>query len=102
MSHLRSTCRAVALGLVVGAAMASPASAASDHRTVKVLDDCEVTSFNAAIGPGTCVGDGRTLFGDFLAEFQATRAVDGTGEVDGWEFKPDEFKIGSRDVPDCP
>ncbi len=89
---LRSTCSAAVLALAVGAAMASPASAASDHRTVKVLDDCDPVTFNAVIGPGSCVGDGRTTVDEFGAEFGATNAVA------KWAFKPEHFKIRAGGV----
>ena len=32
---------------------------------VKAQDGCEAARFNAAIGPDTFVGDGRTTFDDF-------------------------------------
>lgn len=34
----------------------------------RMLDRCEPESFNAAIGPGTCVGDGKVTFDEFIAE----------------------------------
>jgi hypothetical protein len=67
-------------------ALTAPALGA-DHRVVKIHDDCDPATFNAAIGPGTCVGDGRTTFADFLAEFQAQ------GSVDRWAFSRPEFNI---------
>lgn len=36
--------------------------------TFRLLDRCEPESFNAAIGPGTCVGDGKVTFDEFIAE----------------------------------
>jgi hypothetical protein len=54
---------------------------------VKVQDDCDPATSNAAIGEGTCVGDGRTLFADFLAEFQADLSVD------RWAFSREEFGL---------
>jgi hypothetical protein len=57
--------------------------AGPDVRVVQLRDDCDAATFNAAIGPGTCVGDGDTLFADFLAEFDAQ------GSVDEWRFNPD-------------
>jgi hypothetical protein len=41
-------------------------TAASGVRTVNVEDRCDPATFNAAIGPGTCVGDGNVLFSEFL------------------------------------
>lgn len=36
--------------------------------TFRMLDRCEPESFNAAIGPGTCIGDGQVTFDEFIAE----------------------------------
>jgi hypothetical protein len=47
------------------------ASAAGATRQVQVLDDCDPATFNAAIGPGTCVKDGGTTFSEFIAQLLA-------------------------------
>lgn len=44
-----------------------PASARAPF-TFRMLDRCEPESFNAVIGPGTCVGDGNVTFDSFIAE----------------------------------
>jgi len=75
------------LAIVAFLLLAGTAFGASDHRVVKVQDDCEQVSFDAAVGPGTCIGDGDTLFPDFLAEFQDE------GSVDGWAFSRDDFGL---------
>jgi hypothetical protein len=46
-----------------------------DVRVVKMLDDCDPASFNAALGAGTCVGPGKTTFQSFIAELQATHVA---------------------------
>lgn len=46
-------------------------------------DSCEPDSFDAAIGPGTCVKQGRTTFAEFVAQLQATQAVR------DWRFTPE-------------
>src|SRR4030095_11064726 len=58
----------VALLLLAPAPGASPASTT---RQVQVLDDCAPATFNAAIGPGTCIKDGGTTFSEFLAQLPA-------------------------------
>jgi plastocyanin len=75
-----------ALAVAAWLAIAGPASGA-DHRVVKLQDDCDPASFNAVLGPGTCEGDGRTLFNDLIAGAQTV------GNVDGWQFSRPEFKI---------
>jgi hypothetical protein len=41
---------------------------ASGVRKVDVRDECDPATFNAAIGPGTCIGDGDVTFQEFLEE----------------------------------
>jgi plastocyanin len=71
--------------------LASPALAHDDgghghghrgHATVKMYDDCEPESFNAALGAGTCVGNGHTTLQQALAEFGRR------GKVHEWFFEP--------------
>jgi hypothetical protein len=49
------------VGVATIAAYAGP-----NVRTIQMRDDCDPASFNAAIGPGTCVGGGGTTFDEFL------------------------------------
>lgn len=70
-----------------GAAAHGGGDAGGDLKRVRILDDCEQRSFDAAIGAGTCVGDGETTFDEFIAEFGAT------GAVEDWEFKPSEVDL---------
>jgi plastocyanin len=60
-----------------------------NHDVLRIasLDDCEPESFNAAFGEGICVKDGDTTVDEFLAQLEEE------GEVDGWEFDPDEAEI---------
>ena len=74
-------CLAAMVAAGACAILAGPAAAASGP-SVKLYDDCEPASFNAAIAPGTCVGDGRTQFADFIASLIATK-----NEPD-WRFEP--------------
>jgi len=75
---------ALSLTILVAFAAAYTATVhARDVRIVQLRDDCDQATFDAAVAPGTCVGDGDTLFADFLAEFDAQ------GSVDEWRFNPD-------------
>jgi hypothetical protein len=60
---------------------AATADRGNDNRTVRMRDDCEPASFNAAIGPGTCVRDGHTTFDEFVAALA-------TGGDHHWRFNP--------------
>ncbi len=77
----------IAAVVVAGLAAASPAVAKSDHKTVVIHDDCDPVTFNAVVGPGTCVGDGRTTF----AEFQAT--LEAFVPPKRWNFSRDDFGL---------
>jgi hypothetical protein len=80
---------AMMAGLVVLLVLvpAAGASAASTTRQVQVLDDCDPASFNAAIGPGTCVKDGGTTFSEFIAQLLAQ------GRAPAWRFAPGQLKL---------
>ena len=78
---------AVALGVAGIPAAAGHSSSPRTH-VIESQDDCEPTSFNAALkDPTACVGGGETTFGEAIAQMLDD------GEVDGWEFDPDELKI---------
>jgi plastocyanin len=66
---------------------AAGASAASATRQVQVLDDCDPATFNAAIGPGTCVKDGTTTFSEFIAQLIAQ------GRAPAWRFAPTQLNL---------
>lgn len=55
----------------------------NDHAGAIIAhDSCDPTSFNAVIGPGTCVKAGRTTFQEFIAELAETKTVR------SWRFNP--------------
>ncbi len=56
---------------------------------IEIADDCDPATFNAAIGPGTCRGDGDTTFAAFIAEVTATR------RAEDWVFDPSSETVSS-------
>jgi plastocyanin len=80
-----AVCTAGLLAVVAGTLMAD-----SKHARVLMKDDCDPTTFNQAVGPGTCVGNGETTFQQFIAELTAERTVD------DWEFDPDGLHVRSQ------
>ena len=68
-------------------APAAGSSAAGATRQVQVLDDCDPATFNAAIGPGTCIKDGGTTFQEFIAQLLAQ------GRAPAWRFAPAQLKL---------
>jgi hypothetical protein len=62
---------------------------ARDFRRVRLQDRCEPDSFNAAVGAGTCVGDGNITFERFIEELTEEQ------EVGAWNFDRDEVELDS-------
>src|SRR5215210_9015575 len=91
MTFARRLVTVLGTGFTVAALSLSISTAASADqggiRKIRMLDDCDPATFNAAIGPGTCVGKGDTTFTEFITELAATK------RVEDWEFKPDEKKV---------
>ena len=58
------------------------ARSAELQRPVAIMDACDPTTFNAALGPGTCVRSGGVTFQEFLAQLQDH------GSADAWHFAP--------------
>ena len=69
------------------ALLAAPAVASADPTQIQMKDDCEATTFNAVIGPGTCVGHGGTTFADFIGQL-----VDHKFAA-AWRFSPKQVNI---------
>ncbi len=87
-SHLkRRLATAAGIAALLALMPAAGASAASTSRQVQALDDCEPTSFNAAIGPGTCIRDGGTTFSEFVAQLLAQ------GRAPAWRFAPGQLSL---------
>ena len=55
---------------------------AGDHLTVVMRGPCDPASFNAAVGPGTCIGNGEITFAHFISELTAAK------KVGAWNFTP--------------
>ena len=77
----------VALGAAILAVAFVTISHADSGRTVEMRDRCEPASFNAAVGPGTCVGDGDITFPQFIARLQKT------GTHNQWRFSRTNFDV---------
>jgi hypothetical protein len=73
----------IAVGIGVAVLFACLANAQTT-KTIIMRDACDPDSFNATVGPGTCVAGqhGTTLFGDFIAELQSDQIAG------AWRFNP--------------
>jgi len=69
--------------------LASDASAVSSTRQVVMRDDCDPATFNAAVGPGTCVKDGGTTFSEFVDQLTAQ------GRAPAWRFAPERLRLAA-------
>ncbi len=90
----RTVAVCVTIFLVALSFSARPGESSGAER-VRVFDDCEPTSFNAAVGFEVCATtfDGDTTFDEFIAEFFAEMGV-----VEAWEFDPDEVDVESGEA----
>jgi len=61
--------------------------AVQGDKKVRLLDDCEPTSFNAVLGEGTCVGNGHTTLEEFFAELAATQ------DAHKWRNQPSQMHL---------
>jgi hypothetical protein len=76
--------------LSIGAFLLLVATAAAPpDRTVRIRDKCEPESFNAAVGAGTCVGEGNVTFQDFIEKLQML------GRDPRWSFDPRHVNVSS-------
>lgn len=88
----RFSMRPRAAGMLAVATMlvlVAGASGGAANRQVQVLDDCEPESFNAVIGPGTCVKDGGVTFFEFVDQLLAQ------GRAPAWRFAPDHLELAA-------
>src|SRR5215471_21198582 len=57
-------------------------TAAGDPTVVRLRDKCDPTTFNAALGAGTCAGDGNITFDHFIREVTSAK------KAGAWHFDP--------------
>lgn len=86
---VRLTVAAAALlvGTGVWAQGHAQSAAAASNREIRLRDDCDPATFNAALGAGACVGNGDTTVDEFNAEL-ARR-----GSVNAWKYDPNHQDI---------
>src|SRR5215204_6292757 len=69
------------LGLTAGA------GAVQGDKKIRLLDDCEPTTFNAVLGDGACVGNGHTTFAEFIEELEETQ------DAHKWRNQPSQAQL---------
>jgi hypothetical protein len=65
---------------------AATANRGHDAETIRLRDDCHPATFNAAVRPGICVGDGDTTFEEFAEELA-------NGGHDHWRNNPTKTEV---------
>lgn len=80
--HISTTLAAASICATGALVLAAPSVASGGGAKVEIADDCQPRSFNLAIGPGTCIGDGETSFNAFINELAATK------KAEEWKFDP--------------
>jgi hypothetical protein len=59
-----------------------------DSRTVRMFDDCDPASFDAALhDPNACIGNGKTTFDRFIAELTRSQVAQ------KWRFDPRHIEV---------
>ena len=80
----------LASALLLAFSAVSTAAAASPHRQVQVLDDCDAASFDAALGdPNACVKSDGTTFDEFIGQLVAM------GQAPAWRFAPTRLTLAA-------
>lgn len=69
------------LSLTIGA------GAVQGDKKIRMYDDCEPTTFNEAVVEGTCIGNGRTTFAEFIEELIETQ------DVHKWRNQPSQMHL---------
>src|SRR5688500_13654827 len=69
------------LSLTIGA------GAVQGDKKFRMYDDCEPVSFNAVLGEGTCIGNGKTTFAEFIEELEETQ------DVHTWRNQPSQAHL---------
>lgn len=76
-----------AFAIVALLSLTAGAGAVQGDKKVRLLDDCEPTTFNAVLGDGACVGNGHTTFDEFIAELAATQ------DAHKWRNQPSQMHL---------
>jgi hypothetical protein len=68
-------------------------AAAHNEREIEIWDKCNSATFNAALGEGTCIGDGNVTLEEFNEEHT-------DGDHGAWRFNPNDTPIDEGGRPE--
>ncbi len=94
-SILVSTVRlSVAVAALLATSVLAPpvGAGAASAKEFRARDDCDPATFNAALGPGACIGNGNTTVDEFNDE------LDRRGSVNAWKYNPDQTNLNAGDT----
>jgi hypothetical protein len=77
----------VALAAMAMLSLTTPAGAVQGDKKIRLLDDCEPTTFNAVLGDGACIGNGHTTFQEFIEELEETQ------DAHKWRNQPSNMQV---------
>jgi hypothetical protein len=77
----------VALATIATLSLTTRAGAVQGDKKIRLLDDCEPTTFNAVLGEGSCIGNGHTTFAEFIEELEETQ------DAHAWRNQPSNMQI---------
>lgn len=61
--------------------------AVQGDKKIRLLDDCEPTTFNEVLGDGACIGNGHTTFAEFNEELEETQ------DAHKWRNQPSQMHL---------
>ena len=64
----------------------------SNPMVVRMQGPCDPTTFNATVGPGTCIGNGTITFAHFISELTSAQ------KVGSWHFDPNAGSLSPGTV----
>ena len=67
--------------------LAGGVGAIQGDKKIRLLDDCEPTTFNAVLGDGACIGNGHTTFAEFIEELEETQ------DAHKWRNQPSQMHL---------
>src|SRR5262249_49543569 len=81
--------RVSVFGAVAAAFLSIAAVASASQPRVMAQDDCDAVSFTLAVpgDPPTCVGSGKTTFGDFIGQLVDHKFAG------AWHFAPKQINV---------
>src|SRR5215208_3168944 len=77
----------LAFAVVALLSLTAGAGAVQGDKKIRLLDDCEPTTFNAVLGEGTCIGNGHTTFAEFIEELEETQ------DAHAWRNQPGNMHL---------